>query len=269
MRVIGVRFRDVGNISYYDPDDIDIDVNERVIVETDRGIECGRVILGARELSETYDKPLKKIIRKASSEDICIYEENCKKEKEAFDICKSKIIELNLPMKLISAEYTFDNAKVLFYFTAECRVDFRELVKILASIFRVRIELRQVGVRDETKMVGGRGSCGRAICCHSFLSDVLPVSIKMAKEQSLSLNPAKISGVCGRLMCCLKNESDTYEYLNKKMPREGVTVLTPAGETGVIVTTSVLRQTVKVLVTKSEDAKEIEEYPLKEIRIQA
>ena len=269
MRVIGVRFRDVGNICYYDPDDIDIDVNERVIVETDRGIECGRVILGARELSETYDKPLKKIIRKASSEDICIYEENCKKEKESFDICKSKIIELNLPMKLISAEYTFDNAKVLFYFTAECRVDFRELVKILASIFRVRIELRQVGVRDETKMVGGMGSCGRALCCHSYLSDFVPVSIKMAKEQSLSLNPAKISGVCGRLMCCLKNESDTYEYLNKKMPREGVTVLTPAGETGVIVTTSVLRQTVKVLVTKSEDAKEIEEYPLKEIRIQA
>ena len=269
MRVIGVRFREVGNICYYDPDDIDIDVNERVIVETDRGIECGRVILGARELSETYDKSLKKIIRKASSEDICIYEENCKKENEAFDICKSKIIELNLPMKLISAEYTFDNAKVLFYFTAECRVDFRELVKILASIFRVRIELRQVGVRDETKMVGGMGSCGRALCCHSYLSDFVPVSIKMAKEQSLSLNPAKISGVCGRLMCCLKNESDTYEYLNKKMPREGVTVLTPAGETGVIVTTSVLRQTVKVLVTKSEDAKEIEEYPLKEIRIQA
>ena len=269
MRVIGVRFRDVGNICYYDPDDIDIDVNERVIVETDRGIECGRVILGARELSETYNKPLKKIIRKASSEDICIYEENCKKEKEAFDICKSKIIELNLPMKLISAEYTFDNAKVLLYFTAECRVDFSELGKILASIFRVRIELRQVGVRDETKMVGCMGSCGRALCCHSYLSDFVPVSIKMAKEQSLSLNPAKISGVCGRLMCCLKNESDTYEYLNKKMPREGVTVLTPAGETGVIVTTSVLRQTVKVLVTKSEDAKEIEEYPLKEIRIQA
>ena len=269
MRVIGVRFRDVGNICYYDPDDIDIDVNERVIVETDRGIECGRVILGARELSEAYDNPLKKIIRKASPEDICICEENYKKEKEAYDICKSKIIELGLPMKLISAEYTFDKAKVLFYFTAECRVDFRELVKILASIFRVRIELRQVGVRDETKMVGGMGSCGRALCCHSYLSDFVPVSIKMAKEQSLSLNPAKISGVCGRLMCCLKNESDTYEYLNKKMPREGVTVLTPAGETGVIVTTSVLRQTVKVLVTKSEDAKEIEEYPLKEIRIQA
>ena len=269
MRVIGVRFRDVGNICYYDPDDIDIDVNDRVIVETDRGIECGRVILGARELSETYDNPLKKIIRKASPEDICICEENYKKEKEAYDICKSKIIELGLPMKLISAEYTFDKAKVLFYFTAECRVDFRELVKILASIFRVRIELRQVGVRDETKMVGGMGSCGRALCCHSYLSDFVPVSIKMAKEQSLSLNPAKISGVCGRLMCCLKNESDTYEYLNKKMPREGVTVSTPAGETGVIVSTSVLRQTVKVLVTKSEDAKEIEEYSLKEIRIQA
>ena len=269
MRVIGVRFRDVGNICYYDPDDIDIDVNDRVIVETDRGIECGRVILGARELSEAYDNPLKKIIRKASPEDICTCEENYKKEKGAYDICKSKIIELGLPMKLISAEYTFDKAKVLFYFTAECRVDFRELVKILASIFRVRIELRQVGVRDETKMVGGMGSCGRALCCHSYLSDFVPVSIKMAKEQSLSLNPAKISGVCGRLMCCLKNESDTYEYLNKKMPREGVTVSTPAGETGVIVTTSVLRQTVKVLVTKSEDAKEIEEYSLKEIRIQA
>ena len=269
MRVIGVRFRDVGNICYYDPDDIDIDVNDRVIVETDRGIECGRVILGARELSEAYDNPLKKIIRKASPEDICTCEENYKKEREAYDICKSKIIELGLPMKLISAEYTFDKAKVLFYFTAECRVDFRELVKILASIFRVRIELRQVGVRDETKMVGGMGSCGRALCCHSYLSDFVPVSIKMAKEQSLSLNPAKISGVCGRLMCCLKNESYTYEYLNKKMPREGVTVLTPAGETGVIVTTSVLRQTVKVLVTKSEDAKEIEEYSLKEIRIQA
>ena len=247
MRVIGVRFREVGNICYYDPDDFDIEVNDRVIVETERGIECGRVILGARELSENYEKPLKKIIKKADSEDILRCEENIKKEKEAFDICKAKIIELDLPMKLICAE----------------------LVKILASIFRVRIELRQVGVRDETKMVGGMGSCGRALCCHSYLSDFVPVSIKMAKEQSLSLNPAKISGVCGRLMCCLKNESDTYEYLNKKMPKEGVCVCTPAGETGVIVSTSVLRQTVKVLVTKSEDAKEIEEYSLSEIRIQA
>ena len=160
MKIIGVRFREVGKICYYDPDDIDIDVNDRVIAETDRGVECGRVILGPRELSENYTNPIKKIIKKADIEDVVRYEENLKKEKEAFDICKAKIIELDLPMKLISAEYTFDNAKVLFYFTAECRVDFRELVKILASIFRVRIELRQVGVRDETKMVGGMGSCG-------------------------------------------------------------------------------------------------------------
>ena len=269
MKIIGVRFREVGKICYYDPDDIDIDVNDRVIAETDRGVECGRVILGPRELSENYTNPIKKIIKKADIEDVVRFEENLKKEKEAFDICKAKIIELDLPMKLISAEYTFDNAKVLFYFTAECRVDFRELVKILASIFRVRIELRQVGVRDETKMVGGMGSCGRALCCHSSLSDFVPVSIKMAKEQSLSLNPAKISGVCGRLMCCLKNEAETYEYLNGKMPREGGSVRTPLGEAGVIVSTSVLRQTVKVLVTKSEDAKEIEEYSLSEIRIQA
>ena len=262
MKIIGVRFREVGKICYYDPDDIDIDVNDRVV-------ECGRVILAPRELSNKYDNPIKKIIRKADLEDVVRYEENMKKEKEAFDICKAKIIELDLPMKLILAEYTFDNAKLLFYFTAECRVDFRELVKILASIFRVRIELRQVGVRDETKMVGGVGSCGRALCCHSYLSDFVPVSIKMAKEQSLSLNPAKISGVCGRLMCCLKNEAETYEYLNRKMPREGASVCTPLGEVGVIVSTSVLRQTVKVLVNKSEDAKEIEEYSLSEIRVQA
>ena len=196
MKIIGVRFREVGKICYYDPDDIDIDVNDRVIAETDRGVECGRVILAPRELSNKYDNPIKKIIRKADLEDVVRYEENMKKEKEAFDICKAKIIELDLPM----AEYTFDNAKLLFYFTAECRVDFRELVKILASIFRVRIELRQVGVRDETKMVGGVGSCGRALCCHSYLSDFVPVSIKMAKEQSLSLNPAKISGVCALKM---------------------------------------------------------------------
>ena len=221
MRVIGVRFRDVGNICYYDPDDIDIDVNDRVIAETDRGVECGRVILGPRELSENYTNPIKKIIKKADIEDVVRFEENLKKEKEAFDICKAKIIELDLPMKLISAEYTFDNAKVLFYFTAECRVDFRELVKILASIFRVRIELRQVGVRDETKMVGGMGSCGRALCCHSYLSDFVPVSIKMAKDQGLSLNPAKISGVCGRLFCCLKYEAQGYADAVKKMPSVG------------------------------------------------
>ena len=221
MKIIGVRFREVGKICYYDPDDIDIDVNDRVIAETDRGVECGRVILGPRELSENYTNPIKKIIKKADIEDVVRFEENLKKEKEAFDICKAKIIELNLPMKLISAEYTFDNAKVLFYFTAECRVDFRELVKILASIFRVRIELRQVGVRDETKMVGGMGSCGRALCCHSYLSDFVPVSIKMAKDQGLSLNPAKISGVCGRLFCCLKYEAQGYADAVKKMPSVG------------------------------------------------
>ena len=266
MKVIGVRFREVGKICYYDPDDVDININDRVIVETERGIECGRVILGTRELSRDFSGELKKIIRKADSTDINKFEDNIAKEAEAFAICKQKIIDLDLPMKLISAEYTFDNAKVLFYFTADSRVDFRELVKQLAAIFRVRIELRQVGVRDETKIVGGMGSCGRALCCHSYLSDFVPVSIKMAKEQNLSLNPAKISGVCGRLMCCLKNESDTYEYLNKNMPREGEAVITPAGERGIIVSTSVIRQMVKVLVTKSEDSKEIEEYSLKELR---
>lgn len=265
MKVIGVRFREVGKICYYDPDDTDIETNDRVIVETERGIECGRVILGARELSKGYSQPLKKIIRKADIDDIGKYNDNLNKETEAFAICKQKIIDLGLPMKLISAEYTFDNAKVLFYFTADSRVDFRELVKQLASIFRVRIELRQVGVRDETKMVGGMGSCGRPLCCHSYLSDFVPVSIKMAKEQNLSLNPAKISGVCGRLMCCLKNESETYEYLNKNMPREGEAVITPMGERGIIVSTSVIRQSVKVLVTKSEDSKEMEEFSLKEL----
>ena len=266
MRVIGVRFREVGKICYYDPDDMDIETNDRVIVETERGIECGRVILGARDLSKGYSHPLKKIIRKADIDDIDKYNDNLNKEAQAFAICKQKIIDLNLPMKLITAEYTFDNAKVLFYFTADSRVDFRELVKQLAAIYRVRIELRQVGVRDETKIVGGMGSCGRPLCCHSYLSDFVPVSIKMAKEQNLSLNPAKISGVCGRLMCCLKNESETYEYLNKNMPKEGEAVITPLGERGIIVSTSVIRQSVKVLVTKSEDAKEIEEFSLKELK---
>ena len=270
VTVIGVRFKRAGKIYFFDPENLDIKAGMHVIVETARGIEYGLVALGRKEIEEDkIVQPLKEVIRIATPEDDEIDRKNKDKEKEAFDICLEKIKKHELAMKLIACEYTFDNNKVMFYFTADGRIDFRELVKILASIFRVRIELRQVGVRDETKMVGGMGSCGRALCCHSYLSDFVPVSIKMAKEQSLSLNPAKISGVCGRLMCCLKNESDTYEYLNKKMPREGVTVLTPAGETGVIVTTSVLRQTVKVLVTKSEDAKEIEEYPLKEIRIQA
>lgn len=266
MKVIGVRFREVGKIYYYDPDNMNITTEDSVIVETERGIEFGKVILGSRELSEEYSNPLKKILRKADGVDIDRFESNMQKEVDAFKICKQKIIDLGLPMKLIAAEYTFDNAKVLFYFTAECRVDFRELVKILAAIFKVRIELRQVGVRDETKMVGGIGSCGRPLCCHSYLSDFVPVSIKMAKEQNLSLNPAKISGVCGRLMCCLKNESDTYEYLNKNMPKDGETVITPNGEKGVVVSGSVIRQTVKVLVTKSGDAKDIEEYSLTELK---
>ena len=241
-----------------------------VIVETARGIEYGLVALGRKEIEEDkIVQPLKEVIRIATPYDDEIDRKNKDKEKEAFDICLEKIKKHELAMKLIACEYTFDNNKVMFYFTADGRIDFRELVKDLAYVFKTRIELRQIGVRDEAKMKCGIGICGRPLCCSTFLSEFIPVSIKMAKEQSLSLNPAKISGVCGRLMCCLKNEAETYEYLNGKMPREGVSVRTPLGEAGVIVSTSVLRQTVKVLVTKSEDAKEIEEYSLSEIRIQA
>ena len=266
-KIIGVRFREVGKIYYFSPGTLDIKVGDKVIVETSRGLEYGNVVLGVREVSdESISSPLKNVIRMASDEDSKNVSENREKEKEAFKICKEKILEHGLEMKLISVEYTFDNTKLLFYFTADGRIDFRDLVKDLAIIFKVRIELRQVGVRDETKLVGGIGSCGRPLCCHSYLSDFVPVSIKMAKDQNLSLNPQKISGVCGRLMCCLKNEADTYEELNRNLPAENDVVLIKGGKKGVVASVSVLRQTVKVIVEKERDEKEVLEYHVSELK---
>lgn len=266
--VIGIRFREVGKLYYFSPGKKEVKLGDKVIVETTRGVECGTVIFGNRKVNdENITQPLKEILRVATKEDIQKVEDNKAREKEAFLICKKKILEHGLEMKLISAECTFDNAKMLFYFTADDRVDFRNLVKDLAGIFRVRIELRQVGVRDETKIVGGIGSCGRSLCCHSYLSDFVPVSIKMAKEQNLSLNPTKISGVCGRLMCCLKNEADTYEYLNAKLPKVGEHVELKDGNKGVVSGTNVLRQNIKVSIQKSAEEKEILEYKVSDIRI--
>ena len=266
IKVIGVRFRHVGKIYYFDPKDYPICEGDHVIVETARGVEYGFVVLGPREVSEEkVIQPLKSVIRVATPKDDARAENNRKKENEAFQICLKKIREHNLDMKLIEAEYTFDNNKVLFYFTADGRIDFRELVKDLAAVFKTRIELRQIGVRDETKILGGIGICGRPLCCHTFLSEFAPVSIKMAKEQNLSLNPTKISGVCGRLMCCLKNEQETYEYLNKKLPAVGDYVATPDGLKGEVSSVNVLRQLVKVLVDVN-DEKEIQEYKVEELK---
>lgn len=266
LTVIGVRFRTAGKIYYFDPAGRQIKIGDHVIVETARGIEYGYVVLGNREVDETkVIPPLKPVIRMATDEDRAIEAKNKQKEKEAFKICQEKIKKHNLEMKLIDAEYTFDNNKVLFYFTADGRIDFRELVKDLASIFKTRIELRQVGVRDETKIMGGIGICGRPLCCHSYLSEFIPVSIKMAKEQNLSLNPTKISGVCGRLMCCLKNEEETYEYLNSRLPAVNDTVTTEDGLKGEVHSVNVLRQTVKVVVEVG-DEKEIREYDVKQLK---
>jgi len=265
LTVIGVRFRAAGKIYYFDPADRQIKIGDHVIVETARGIEYGYVVLGNREVDETkVIPPLKPVIRMATDEDRAIEAKNKEKEKEAFKICQEKIKKHNLEMKLIDAEYTFDNNKVLFYFTADGRIDFRELVKDLASVFKTRIELRQVGVRDETKILGG--ICGRPLCCHSYLSEFIPVSIKMAKEQNLSLNPTKISGVCGRLMCCLKNEEETYEVLNSKLPGIGDTVTTADGLRGEVHSVNVLRQTVKVIVVVDKDEKEIREYKVDQLK---
>ena len=267
LTVIGVRFRAAGKIYYFDPADRQIKIGDHVIVETSRGIEYGYVVLGNREVDETkVIPPLKPVIRMATDEDRAIEAKNKEKEKEAFKICQEKIKKHNLEMKLIDAEYTFDNNKVLFYFTADGRIDFRELVKDLASVFKTRIELRQVGVRDETKILGGIGICGRPLCCHSYLSEFIPVSIKMAKEQNLSLNPTKISGVCGRLMCCLKNEEETYEVLNSKLPGIGDTVTTADGLRGEVHSVNVLRQTVKVIVVVDKDEKEIREYKVDQLK---
>ena len=267
LTVIGVRFRTAGKIYYFDPAGRQIKIGDHVIVETARGIEYGYVVLGNREVDETkVIPPLKPVIRMATDEDRAIEAKNKQKEKEAFKICPEKIKKHNIEMKMIDAEYTFDNNKVLFYFTADGRIDFRELVKDLASIFKTRIELRQVGVRDETKIMGGIGICGRPLCCHSYLSEFIPVSIKMAKEQNLSLNPTKISGVCGRLMCCLKNEEETYEVLNSRLPGLGDAVTTSDGLKGEVHSVNVLRQTVKVIVIVDKDEKEIREYKVDQLK---
>ena len=262
IKVIGVRFRTAGKIYFFDPVQFEIKKGDHVIVETARGIEFGSVVSGITEVEdEKVVQPLKPVIRIANEHDMEQEAGNKVKEKEAFKICLEKIHKHGLEMKLIDAEYTFDNNKVLFYFTADGRIDFRELVKDLASVFKTRIELRQIGVRDETKIVGGIGICGRPLCCHSYLSDFIPVSIKMAKEQNLSLNPTKISGVCGRLMCCLKNEEETYEELNRKLPNIGDYVTTDDGLKGEVQSVNVLRQLVRVVVEEG-DAKEIKEYPV-------
>ncbi len=267
IEVIGVRFRKNGKIYFFAPNHIDLDCGDAVIVETARGVEYGKVVLGKREIEDgSITTTLKPVIRKATAEDDKKNEDNLRKCKEAFDICLQKIEKHKLEMKLIDVEYTFDNNKILFYFTADGRIDFRELVKDLAAVFKTRIELRQIGVRDETKIKGGIGICGRELCCHSYLSDFVPVSIKMAKEQNLSLNPSKISGVCGRLMCCLKNEEETYEYLNDKLPNVGDYVKTYDGLRGEVSSVSVLRQLVKVIVELDDGEKEIREYKTSELR---
>lgn len=267
IEVIGVRFRPNGKIYYFAPNSIELEVGDAVIVETARGVEYGKVVLGKREIEEgNITSTLKPVIRKATPEDDKKNEANKAKCKSAFDICLEKIAKHGLEMKLIDVEYTFDNNKVLFYFTADGRIDFRELVKDLASVFKTRIELRQIGVRDETKILGGIGICGRELCCHKHLSDFVPVSIKMAKEQNLSLNPTKISGVCGRLMCCLKNEQETYEYLNDKLPNVGDFVRTIDGFKGEVSSVSVLRQKVKVIVELENGDKEIREYKTDELK---
>ena len=266
--IIGVRFRQAGKIYYFDPGKHEnIKRGTHVIVETAKGVEYGTVVLPPTQMpEEKIVAPLKGIIRVATKAD----EENeykiREKEKYAFAICLEKISKHGLEMKLIAAEYTFDKNKLLFYFTADGRIDFRELVKDLASVFRTRIELRQIGVRDETKLRGGIGICGRALCCHSYLSEFAPVSIKMAKEQNLSLNPTKISGVCGRLMCCLKNEEEAYEELNSHLPNVGSRVKTPDGLSGEVQSVSVLKQKVKVIVNLEDDEKEVREYSADELK---
>lgn len=252
--VIGIRFKSVGKMYYFDPGDLEIEVGEKVIVETARGIECGEVVMKNREIQQDdIVSPLKPVIRIATPKDLAIIAENKEKEKEAFKICRNKIEEHKLEMKLINVEYTFDGNKILFYFTADGRVDFRELVKDLAGIFRTRIELRQIGVRDEAKMLGGLGVCGRPFCCNTFMGEFQPVSIKMAKEQGLSLNPTKISGTCGRLMCCLKYEQDAYEDLLKITPKVGALVKTEFGN-GTVTDVNLITGMLTIKMNNNPDA---------------
>ena len=265
-KVVGVRFRNVGKIYYFNPKNYKVKPGDHVIVETARGVEYGKVVRAPKDVvDDQVVHPLKEVLRVATKDDDEREKYNRERERDAFKICQKKIREHGLEMKLIDAEYTFDNNKVLFYFTADGRIDFRQLVKDLASIFKTRIELRQIGVRDETKILGGIGICGRPLCCSTYLSEFIPVSIKMAKEQNLSLNPTKISGVCGRLMCCLKNEEETYEYLNSRLPNVGDYVTTIEGLKGEVQSVSVLRQLVKVIV-EVNDEKEIREYKVDELK---
>lgn len=266
IKVVGVRFKKAGKIYYFDPSEADIKKDCHVIVETARGIEFGECVIGVKEIpEEDIVSPLKSVIRVANEADIATHKENKSKEKEAFDICLGKIEHHKLNMKLIDVEYTFDNNKVIFYFTADGRIDFRELVKDLAMIFKTRIELRQIGVRDEAKMIGGLGPCGRPLCCSSFLGDFASVSIKMAKEQNLSLNPTKISGICGRLMCCLNYEQSTYEDIRKRLPRVGSIVNTEDGR-GEVVANNTVKETVKVKMPFGEE-EVIQEYKIETIKL--
>ncbi|WP_443725072.1 PSP1 domain-containing protein [Pseudoruminococcus massiliensis] len=264
--IIGVKFKGAGKVYYFDHDEAILNAGDYVVVETSRGIECGTVTFGNREINDDgLNRPLKKIIRPATAEDIAHLEDNRKKEEKAYGICLKKIIEHNLKMKLVTVEYTFDNNKILFYFTADGRVDFRELVKDLAGIFRTRIELRQIGVRDESKMLGGLGICGREFCCKGFLSDFQPVSIKMAKEQGMSLNPVKISGTCGRLMCCLKYEQEAYSDLLKKTPKIGAYVSTPDGK-GTVVDQNLIKGILNVQLQKNPDSPP-KSYKVNEVKL--
>ena len=265
-RIIGVRFREGGKSYFFTPGAHEVKKGDRVIVETSRGTEYGTVVYDLGDTEEEEGRgQVKEIVRIATEEDEKKALENREKEKKAYTIGLEKIAARGLEMKLIDVEYTFDNNKILFYFTADGRVDFRELVKDLAGVFRTRIELRQIGVRDETKMLGGMGICGRTLCCHAYLTDFIPVSIKMAKEQGLSLNPAKISGVCGRLMCCLKNEEDVYEEINDRMPAVGDTVTAKDGVRGEVSSVNILRETMRVFVDAG-DEREVHEYHLSEIK---
>ena len=264
--VIGVRFKNVGKMYYFDPGSAQLKKGDRVIVETARGVECGEVTMENREIAdENIVQPLKKLIRLATKEDLARVEENRKREKSAFDICCKKIAAHKLEMKLVDVEYTFDNSKILFYFTADGRVDFRELVKDLAGVFRTRIELRQIGVRDESKMLGGIGICGRPFCCATFLGGFQPVSIKMAKEQGLSLNPVKISGACGRLMCCLKYEQEAYQDLLRSTPKVNALVMTPDGK-GTVIDQNILTGMLTIQLDKAPDAAP-KTFHMKEVKL--
>ena len=264
--IVGVRFKTVGKVYHFNPQKLDIKKGDFVVVETARGIELGEVVVGKRAINtDSIVKPLKDVIRIATEKDLAVQENNKKKEAEAFQICNEKIKKHKLDMKLVEVKYTFDGSKILFYFTADGRVDFRELVKDLATVFKTRIELRQIGVRDESKTIGSIGICGRSLCCAQFLGEFEPVSSKMAKEQGLSLNPTKISGACGRLMCCLKYEQDTYEALLKVTPRQGAVVNTPAGR-GVVMQVSLLKGLVKVKIDDDKDSA-LQEFPVNEIKI--